>query len=130
MLKSYFDDILTSLSSYDWVESADVVRHNSESSDQKDILLYRLRVCLTDGSLLEMTERIVEFKAGGSNTTKYSFHWQNPAGKLIRRWDNAPHFPNIPTHPFHIHIGEEDVGPSKPQNALHVLALIDEEFSE
>ncbi len=35
MLKSYFDDILTSLSSYDWVESADVIRHSSESTDQK-----------------------------------------------------------------------------------------------
>ncbi|MDM8524341.1 DUF6516 family protein [Desulfococcaceae bacterium HSG8] len=91
-------------------------------------MLYRLRVYLADGSLLEMMERIAEFRTGGTDTTKYSFHWQDSDGKLIRRWDNAPHFPNISTHPFHIHTDEKNVGPDKPQNALKVLALNEDFF--
>lgn len=33
----------------------------------------------------------------------YSFHWQDEEGKLIARWDNAPHHPGIETYPHHIH---------------------------
>jgi hypothetical protein len=80
MLKSYFDDIITALSSYGWIQCADVVRHSLESTDQKDILFYRLRIYLTYGSLLEMMERIAEFRTGDTDTTKYSFHWQDPDG--------------------------------------------------
>ena len=37
---------------------------------------------------------------------KYSFHWQATDGELIIRWDNAPHHPELSTHPDHKHIGE------------------------
>ncbi len=29
----------------------------------------------------------------------YSFHWQDEEGKLIARWDNAAHHPEIRTYP-------------------------------
>ncbi len=40
---------------------------------------------------------------------KYSFHWQSENGDLIIRWDNAPHFNNLPTFPHHKHIGNKIV---------------------
>jgi hypothetical protein len=37
---------------------------------------------------------------------KYSFHWQDAEGNLKRRWDNAPHYPNLPNAPHHIHAAD------------------------
>lgn len=31
----------------------------------------------------------------------YIYHWQDEAGRLRCRWDNAPHYPHISTHPYH-----------------------------
>jgi len=33
----------------------------------------------------------------------YRFHWQDEEKQLIARWDNAPHHPQIKTHPHHKH---------------------------
>lgn len=37
-------------------------------------------------------------------TFKYAYHWQDKEGRLRCRWDNAPHWPEILTHPHHKHI--------------------------
>jgi len=50
-----------------------------------------------------MTERILE-ERGGLTTTKYRYHWQTGSGKLIKRWDNAPHHPEIDTFPDHLQL--------------------------
>jgi hypothetical protein len=34
---------------------------------------------------------------------KYAFHWQDQGQNLIRRWDNAEHYPHLPAFPFHVH---------------------------
>ena len=72
---------------------------------------YRLRTTLLDGSLLQCAER-ASLRLGQVHIDKYSFHWQRPDGSLIRRWDNAPHHPEISSFPHHLHVGDE----------LHVLA--------
>lgn len=68
--------------------------------------LFRYRLTLRDGGLLEMFEcfRVVEEKL---YLAKYSFHWQDAAGQLRKRWDNATHHPEVPTHPYHVHSGAE-----------------------
>jgi hypothetical protein len=38
----------------------------------------------------------------------YSFHWQETDGRLIVRWDNAPHHSQVETYPHHMHT-EEDI---------------------
>ena len=61
----------------------------------------RIKVALKDGTQLFIKEL---FSPGGS---KYSYHWQTSEGKLLCRWDNAPHWSDIPTFPHHRHIAEE-----------------------
>jgi Family of unknown function (DUF6516) len=39
---------------------------------------------------------------------KYAYHWQDKDGQLRSRWDNAPHWPDIPTHPHHKHVMSDD----------------------
>jgi hypothetical protein len=132
MVKAYFDKILEILLSYKkWVESVRIIECDITENDQKHVLIYRLRVEMKDGDLLEVMERICFSKKDGQiNTTKYSFHWQNADRKLIRRWDNAPHHPEIQTHPYHVHENNEDnVKPSLQITALEMLCLIDMEKS-
>lgn len=40
-------------------------------------------------------------------TEGYNFHWQNPNGLLIKRWDNAPHHPELNGFPDHVHDASE-----------------------
>ena len=91
---------------------------------QGDLGLFRYRITFHDGSLLEMFERfqIVNEKL---LVTKYRFHWQDAAGRLLKRWDNAAHHPQVSTHPHHVHDGsEENVSSYEPLSAEAVLAMI------
>ncbi|MBL7203219.1 MAG: hypothetical protein ISS63_02645 [Desulfobacteraceae bacterium] len=132
MIREYFQQIEFSLASYTWARSVQVLRHDILETDWEKILVYRIRVSMAGGGILEIRERVVVSKRDGEKeTTTYSFHWQNQKGKLIKRWDNAPHFPDIDGFPCHIHIGENNtVVPGRPINALEMLAMIDMELTD
>jgi len=44
---------------------------------------------------------------------------------MIFRYDNAPHFPDIPTAPHHKHIGENDVVAANAPDLESVLKEIE-----
>ena len=91
---------------------------------QGDNGLLRLRLTLSDGSLLELFERF-QIAAGRLQVTKYRFHWQDAAGQLRKRWDNAAHHPEAPPRPHDLHEGSEsNVLPHSPLSAADVLAHI------
>ena len=91
---------------------------------QGDVGLFRYRLTLRDGGLLEMFERF-QIVEGQPRVAKYSFHWQDAAGQLRKRWDNAAHHPEVPTHPRHLHDGAEaNVLPHEPMGAEEALAII------
>jgi len=59
---------------------------------------------------------------------KYRFHLQTPKGKLIARWDNAPHHPEVKTYSDHLHIGKKiKANPPMdiPQVLVEVLSFIE-----
>lgn len=131
MTRDYFYEIAASLASYTWAETVEVLRYDLLETDEEHILVYRLRISMPGGGILEMRERIVSSKKTlQPNTTAYSFHWQDQYGNLVRRSDNAPHFRELNGFPHHIHIGEcETVIPGKPINAIELFAEIDAEIS-
>jgi hypothetical protein len=91
---------------------------------QGDLGLFRYRITFQDGSLLEMFERFQSVN-GELQVVKYRFHWQDAAGKLLKRWDNAAHHPDVPTHPHHVHDGsEENVSSYEPVSIEELLALV------
>ena len=91
---------------------------------QEKIGLYRYRLSLADGGLLEMFERF-EVVSEEVKVTKYSFQWQDADGKLRRRWDSAPHHPEVVTYPHHVHEGSDDVVlPHDSVTATDVLKII------
>lgn len=54
---------------------------------------------------------------------KHRFHLQSSENQMIARWDNAPHHPEIKTHPDHIHVGEK-IKANPPIDILQVLAEV------
>jgi hypothetical protein len=98
----------------------DIVREETQGKSG----LFRYRLTLSDGSLLEMFERF-EVTEARIQVIKYSFHWQDPDGQLRKRWDNAAHYPEVHTYPHHLHEGDEmNVLPHSPVTAADILAFI------
>jgi uncharacterized protein DUF6516 len=81
----------------------------------------RVRLRLADDSLLEISEALVVHDDALA-WLSYRYHWQDGAGHLIFRYDNAPHYPEIETFPHHKHVGETVIAAERP----HLLAVIEE----
>lgn len=95
----------------------------------EDIGLFRIRLRLTDASLLEIFEHF-SVQEENVQVLKYSFHWQDTGGQLRVRWDNACHHPEIPTHPCHLHSGDNaNTMPSEPMNTEKVLSIVGEKLN-
>jgi hypothetical protein len=88
----------------------------------------RVRAVLSNGDILEAFEFVVA-SPHAVQTRTYRIHWQFADGQLKRRWDNAPHHPDISTFPHHVHIGTSDhVEPSEVMNIARALALVEAEI--
>jgi hypothetical protein len=59
---------------------------------------------------------------------KYRFHLQDAAHHLVRRWDDAPHHPHLPTFPHHCHLPDGSVIAAPPMDLFVVLVAIQELF--
>jgi hypothetical protein len=124
MIERYMNDLDVLISTSAFIVDIDIIRRDIRDTGLEKTALFRYRIKLIDESLIEITERILE-ERGGLTTTKYRYHWQTGSGKLIKRWDNAPHHPEIDTFPDHLHDGSEDnVKSFRKMNALDILTDI------
>lgn len=115
-------DYLTTVKALIIANSRIYTWHVLREETQSDAGLYRFRIIWEDGSLLEMFERF-EIRDDGCQVTKYSFHWQDVHGGLIKRWDNAAHHPEIATYPHHLH-DEDIILPHEPVTAATILERV------
>jgi len=85
---------------------------------------------MRNGDLLECSEFFTQ-QGEIVVTESYNFHWQNPDGLLIKRWDNAPHHPELNGFPDHVHSASEDnVMPGLVGiNLERVLALVSQQLA-
>ena len=124
MIERYMNDLDVLISASPSIVDIDIIRRDIRDTGLEKTALFRYRIKLIDESLIEITERILEERAE-LTTTKYRYHWQTGSGKLIKRWDNAPHHPEIDTFPDHLHDGsEENVKSFRKMNALKILTDI------
>lgn len=77
----------------------------------------RVEVEFVDHSKLFVREYVDEVDR------RYSYHWQSRENRLIRRWDNAPHHPQLDTFPSHCH-KEGDLAPSTILSLKEVLGEV------
>ena len=81
----------------------------------------RARVTFTDDSQLEFSEFVEQNAEDEIRVVTYSYHWSDKNDRLIRRWDNTPHFPKLKNFPHHVHVKEDDVISGKPIDIFGVL---------
>jgi hypothetical protein len=114
-----FDDIEARLIANPAVTAYQVLRREIAPSDGK----LRVKVVLSDGGAAELFEYVTE--AGGQVAVrKYSFHWQDAQGNLVRRWDNAPHHKELAGAPHHSHAADGTV--QAMAGAMDMLKAIEE----
>ncbi len=85
----------------------------------------RIKGKTLDGKTFEAFEYVTE-KEKKLSFKSYSFHLQDKKGKLVKRWDNAPHHKEIPTYPFHLHEGEKII-PSRSLNFSEFINYLEKE---
>jgi hypothetical protein len=119
-IDEYLDAIKERLLTDPVVYSFRVIRERATTTDGH----LRARLTFTDGSQLEFSEYVQHSPDGQISVVTYSYHWADANGDLIQRWDNTPHFPDLPGFPHHIHDGATDaVGPGRP---VSIFAVLDE----
>lgn len=123
-IAAYFDEIESRLISNGIVYSFRIIRRQISATDGK----YRVKLTFVDHSEVEFFLYVIESGAQ-ILLKKYSFHWQGSDETLIRRWDNAPHHPNLPGEPHHVHQpdGSIDGMPNMPDTDF-VLAYIEKQI--
>lgn len=128
MIHQYIQELEQFIESREEIIDLEIIRHTIRETEFETILIYRYKLLLEDKSIIELTERLIE-KNKQLNRTKYSYHWQTEQGNLIKRWDNAPHHPEITTTPHHLHTNKE-VMAHKEIDGLEALKRILKEYSE
>jgi Family of unknown function (DUF6516) len=79
----------------------------------------RIRLRFDNGSLLEINEALAVVD-GALTTLGYRYHFQRADGELVFRYDNTPHFPDLPGFPHHKHLRDAVLASGKP-DLLDVL---------
>lgn len=85
----------------------------------------RVRLTLSNGDFVEASE-FFTITSVGIQQQRYRYQWMDSTKtQLRRRWDNAPHFPDIETFPHHVHVErEENVLSSKMLGILDLLVFL------
>lgn len=102
MIAAYIEELRQQLILCEQVVSFKIVR---ELLGNRDAFI-RVKCSLEGGDILEFAEYVQAGAPGRIVRETYSYHWQTKAGKLIKRWDNAPHHREIATFPDHLHDGD------------------------
>ena len=92
------------------------------ASDEHNGLI-RCRIFFWDDSYLDLYE-VVSTELGYPIRVHYAYTYLRE-GQRVFRYDNAPHHPEVETHPHHKHIGPRDaLTPSTQPTLRQVLAEI------
>lgn len=100
MLNSYLYRLYDTVVSRGYIEVEQLVFDNR--SNRRGSIRGRLN--FHDGSMLDFGE-VLMYRNKQIEKLRYTYHYQDASGKTIFRYDNAPHYPNLPTYPHHKHAG-------------------------
>ncbi len=81
---------------------------------------YKAKLILINSTILFIREYV------SSTEHAYSYHWQDPKGKMIIRWDNSPHYKKLKTFPHHKHT--PDIEESYETNISDIMKLIEKKL--
>ncbi len=89
----------------------------------------RVRIRLVNGDFLEAAE-FFELMPEGIMVSDYRHQWMDGERAILhKRWDSAPHHPELERAPHHCHDGSESqVVPGRPLSIAEVLTEIASEI--
>jgi hypothetical protein len=120
-IDAYLDSIKERFVSDPIITSFQVIRERLTLVDGH----LRARLTLINGTRLEFSEYMQRSPTGEIAVITYSYHWADADNQLIMRWDNTPHFPDLPGFPDHIHNGVAgEVTSGQPMSIFVVLDAI------
>ena len=96
-----------------------ILERNLAVSGDPDTRIFFLKgwVIFIDHSILEFAEK---YSTAGH---RYRFHYMDSQNRLMMRWDNVPHHPEISTFPHHRHT-PRTVELSQEMSLIDALAYI------
>lgn len=97
-----------------------VTRYEQEG----DAYLLHVSVLMRDGSQLAIRDYLFT-----DQSRKYAYQWMEPDGSLRCRWDNAPHWPDVPTFPDHLHIAQSEPAPSTITNLEELFIFLNDWYA-
>ena len=95
-VSNYLADVLRKIGEHPLVKRLSVRR--MEASSERGFV--RAVALLIDDSELH----VFEYVDSGLNKISYAYHLQDQVGKLVFRYDNEPHYPELATFPHHKHV--------------------------
>lgn len=88
--------------------------------------LIRLRADLINSDKLHVSEAWDK-----ESLIRYAYYWLKQNDELRIGWDNAPHHPEVSTHPHHKHVAkQENIRASEEIRLEDVLRLIKKQLEE
>lgn len=125
-IHDYLEENILLLTASPIVEHFQIVKRRETESDG----YLRVRAILICEGLLEVSI-YCQMAENAVSLVGYRFHWQDREGKIIKRWDNARHHPELTTFPFHIHVGSDsNVNDSANIDLSEVLQVVESEVGQ
>ncbi len=118
LIEEYFQSLETAISSSPYVTESRILKDKRSLH----IGVVEGQIKFFDNSALHFMEFVTT--KDEPTVYKYSYHYQDQHGKLIFRYDMAPHHVEIHTFPHHKHVGLESVIPCPMPSLSRVLAEI------
>lgn len=110
MIKKFLESIDKAISSSSIILSSNIQKHFIP--DGKAVYL-KGNVIFVDSSILEIAMFVSETR-NAIAVDKYRLHYMNRNGQILFRYDNAPHHPEITSHPHHKHISNKVIQTTEP----------------
>ncbi|MBS1253028.1 MAG: hypothetical protein MAG451_02073 [Anaerolineales bacterium] len=119
MIEDYFRQIDALIAGASFVHSSSITYDKRSTY----VGFIRGEVYFLDRSRLHFRE-FVNLECG-TERYMYAYHYELSDGTLVFRYDNTPHFPDLPTSPHHKHEGSEsNVVSAPPPDLQAILAEI------
>lgn len=81
-IEEYLQELDEVISAAPEVIDVEILRRSIWDTGTERIAMYRYKLTMSDGSLLELTERLVEIH-GVFSISKYRHHWQDRNAQII-----------------------------------------------
>lgn len=116
-IRAYQQAIEQALKESPFVHEQHIIR-----DDRGEVWFLRGDIYFIDNSRLHFRELHVREDEFAKKS--YVYHYQDFDENLIFRYDNAPHFPDLPSAPHHKHIGDKQVIASAAPSFAEILSEI------